>query len=259
MLTLPRAYRSRRFSRIKIHPAPELPLDGAGSRLLKGANCGMGESLPVQLDSSRHRSNCYSPATILIRKYGAARCCTAGFSACRGSDIDFTDRGPSLLFAVLGALAWTEFATRPKVTPGTLMLGLAGACRWALPSPAVNIISRCCLQRRCSALYQFREHGHASRERTMWSLTAIASLVLAAVPVLLLVLVWKAFPSQYGHQQILLELASWSGFELFPPFIAASTRWDICFHSHFPVIFGAKGFSDGESLRRSWVECSCAI
>src|ERR1700692_968093 len=34
--------------------------------------------------------------------------------------------GPSLLFAVLGVLAWTEFASRPTVTPVTLLLGMTG-------------------------------------------------------------------------------------------------------------------------------------
>jgi hypothetical protein len=34
--------------------------------------------------------------------------------------------GPSLLFAVLGALAWIEFACGPKVTPRLFALGMFG-------------------------------------------------------------------------------------------------------------------------------------
>lgn len=103
--------------------------------------------------------------------------------------------GPSLFFAVLGALAWTEFASRPDVTPGTLLMGLAGG--------AAMGVAVTCRQYNLALLpaaaifgaYQFVRHRRTSRGTAMWLVTAIGSLVLASVPVLLLAMLWKGLSS----------------------------------------------------------------
>jgi len=101
--------------------------------------------------------------------------------------------GPSLLFAVLGALAWIEFASDPNTTPrlfalallGGLSMGVAVTCRQynlaLLPAAALFV------------LYQWRSPAY--REKRGWALNAILSVALAVVPVLLMVLVWKGISS----------------------------------------------------------------
>jgi hypothetical protein len=101
--------------------------------------------------------------------------------------------GPSLLFAVLGALAWIEFASDPSATPrlfalgmlGGLSMGVAVTCRQynlaLLPAAALF------------ALYQWRRPAFSDKSR--WPFSAILSLALAVVPVLLMVLVWKGISS----------------------------------------------------------------
>lgn len=101
--------------------------------------------------------------------------------------------GPSLLFAVLGALAWIQFASNPDATPrlfalgllGGLLMGVAVTCRQynlaLLPAAALFI------------LYQWRRP--AFREKSGWNVNAILSYALAAVPVLLMVLAWKGISS----------------------------------------------------------------
>jgi hypothetical protein len=101
--------------------------------------------------------------------------------------------GPSLLFAVLGALAWIEFASDPNTTPrlftlgllGGLSMGVAVTCRQynlaLLPAAALF------------ALCQWRRPAFSDKSR--WPFSAILSLALAAVPVLLMVLVWKGISS----------------------------------------------------------------
>jgi hypothetical protein len=101
--------------------------------------------------------------------------------------------GPSLLFAVLGALAWIEFASDPNTTPrlfalgllGGLSMGVAVTCRQynlaLLPAAALF------------ALYEWRRPAFGEKSR--WAFSAILSLALAAVPVLLMVLVWKGISS----------------------------------------------------------------
>ena len=101
--------------------------------------------------------------------------------------------GPALLFAVLGAITWVECTSRPVVTPallvcemlGGLSLGVSVTCRQyylaLLPAAALW------------ALFQFRRR--APGERSLWAAGALLSLALAAVPVLLLVTVWKGISS----------------------------------------------------------------
>jgi Dolichyl-phosphate-mannose-protein mannosyltransferase len=101
--------------------------------------------------------------------------------------------GPSLLFALLGVLAWTESTSCPKPTRskyalailGGLSMGIAVTCRQyflaLLPAAAIF------------AIYQWRKTD--IREGLRWVCNIIVSLLLAALPLLLLLSVWKNISS----------------------------------------------------------------
>lgn len=101
--------------------------------------------------------------------------------------------GPSLLFALLGVLAWTESASSPKPTRNTFVLamlgglsmGIAVTCRQYFLAllPAVAIF----------AIYQWWRTG--IREDFRWAGGILVSFLLAAVPVLLLLSVWRNISS----------------------------------------------------------------
>lgn len=103
--------------------------------------------------------------------------------------------GPSLLFAVLGALLWTGFASRPRVTPGTLAAGILGGLSMGVAVtcrqynlallPAAGVV----------ALYQFWQLRETSKEKWIWLVSAAVTLMVAAIPVVMLVMVWKGFSS----------------------------------------------------------------
>jgi hypothetical protein len=101
--------------------------------------------------------------------------------------------GPSLLFAVLGALAWTEFASEPNTTPRAVLLGMLGGLSMGL---AVTCRQYYLALPAAAALFAFGQWRRpAFREKSRWAVSAIFSLVLAVVPVLLMVLVWKGISS----------------------------------------------------------------
>lgn len=101
--------------------------------------------------------------------------------------------GPALLFAVLGVLAWTEFAARPNVTPGSLFLGLLGGLSMGLAVTCRQYYLALLPTAALFALYQWRERP--SNEKSRWAVSTIFSLALAIFPVLLMVLVWKGISS----------------------------------------------------------------
>jgi hypothetical protein len=101
--------------------------------------------------------------------------------------------GPSLFFAVLGALAWTEFATRPSVTPGILFLAMLGGLSMGL---AVTCRQYHLALLPAAALFALHEwRGLAVKEKRQWAVRVILSLAFAAIPVLLMVLVWRGISS----------------------------------------------------------------
>lgn len=98
--------------------------------------------------------------------------------------------GPSLLFATLGALAWTEFMSTTTIglgavilgVMGGLSLGVAATCRQyhvALLASAVMVVS----------LHRSR----AAERRWLGSVTL--SLVIATIPIVVLLLIWKGITS----------------------------------------------------------------
>ena len=97
--------------------------------------------------------------------------------------------GPSLLFALCGVLAWTEFASRAKVTPSLFTLGMLGGL-----SMGLAIVSRqyYLALLPAAALFAFCQvNVQISKDKLRWVATVVLSLVLAALPVFLLILVWK--------------------------------------------------------------------
>ncbi len=103
--------------------------------------------------------------------------------------------GPALLFAVLGALAWTEFVSRADFSAnaflfgifGCLSMGVAVTCRQYNLAllPAAGLL----------AALQLARKGWGPGEKWRWALRALFSLSLSAVPVLLLVVAWKGISS----------------------------------------------------------------
>lgn len=103
--------------------------------------------------------------------------------------------GPALLFAVLGALAWTEFVSRAQVTTSNLLLGLAGAvslgvavtCRQYNLAllPAAGVL----------ALYPLWRNEKRTDQRSLWLVCVFVLLVIAVLPVLFLIMVWRGLSS----------------------------------------------------------------
>jgi hypothetical protein len=101
--------------------------------------------------------------------------------------------GPALLFATLGALVWIEFASRSEISPVMLAAGIAGGLSMGISVtcrqynlallPAALIFAVC------------RFRTLRTRQRWMWLARVLVSLAVAAIPVLLLVAIWKGLSS----------------------------------------------------------------
>ncbi|MGA9885477.1 MAG: hypothetical protein WBQ34_17305 [Candidatus Acidiferrales bacterium] len=101
--------------------------------------------------------------------------------------------GPALLFAVLGSVLWVEFVSRTNVASrdlflgftGGLALGLAVTCRQYFLAllPAALLLAIC------------KASGRKLRENWRWYVSVFLSLAAAALPVLLLVFIWKGLSS----------------------------------------------------------------
>ena len=121
--------------------------------------------------------------------------------------------GPALLFALLGVLAWTDSASRPKrVSPallawmvvGGLSIGLSITCRQYFLAllPSAGVLALLLLW------------GRPSERTFEWLGSVFISLTAAVIPALLLVLTWRGIASpgmetgaSYGNYQIGVGLA----------------------------------------------------
>jgi hypothetical protein len=102
--------------------------------------------------------------------------------------------GPSLLFALLGALAWSEYVSRPESAFRTTLLGMLGGLSMgmAVTCRQYNLA----LLPAAAALFVFYYWRRpAIVKNTSSTLGAIFSLTLAALPVFLMVLTWKGISS----------------------------------------------------------------
>jgi len=103
--------------------------------------------------------------------------------------------GPALFFAVIGALAWTEFVSRANLGAGTFIIGILGSLSMGVAVtcrqynlallPAAGLL----------AAYKVATKVWGPGEKWRWAMRAFFSLCMGAVPVLLLVLAWKGISS----------------------------------------------------------------
>lgn len=101
--------------------------------------------------------------------------------------------GPAMVFALLGALAWTESVSRSTITPRVVLLGLIGGLAMGLAIDGRQYYLAMLAAAGTYAMYRWRELGFAAK--SLWLPNAITSLVAACVPVLLLVSIWKGLSS----------------------------------------------------------------
>ncbi|MGA8220164.1 MAG: hypothetical protein WB780_00810 [Candidatus Acidiferrales bacterium] len=148
--------------------------------------------------------------------------------------------GPALLFAVLGAMTWVECASRPVSTPallvwemmGGLSMGVAVTCRqyYLALLPAAAML----------ALFQFRQRDPV--KKPLWATGVILSLAIAALPVLLLVLVWKGIssPGMATGTSYDMVWKARAGVSLLRPILAAFYAAFYFLPLAFPVALGVK-------------------
>ena len=101
--------------------------------------------------------------------------------------------GPSLLFAVWGVLIWSEVASRPNVTPGVLFAGMLGGLSMGVAVTCRQYYLALLPATALFGLYRWREL--AIKEKPRWVVGVILSLAFAALPVILMILVWKGISS----------------------------------------------------------------
>jgi hypothetical protein len=149
--------------------------------------------------------------------------------------------GPSLLFALLGVLAWTESVSHSKATTNSCVLAVLGGL-----SMGVAVTSRqyfLALLPAAVVFAYYRGRRADVRGNPRWVLSVVVSLLFAAVPVLLLILVWRNISSPgvasgatYGH--------TWrasAGLNLSRPIIVAFYTAMYLVPLTFPVMFQLRG------------------
>jgi hypothetical protein len=101
--------------------------------------------------------------------------------------------GPALLFAVLGAMAWIKFASQSQPTRKTLALGIAGGLSMGLAVTCRQYYLA--LLPAAFLLAAFESKGRNVKNDRRWYAVMFISLAAAALPVLLLTLIWKGLSS----------------------------------------------------------------
>jgi hypothetical protein len=101
--------------------------------------------------------------------------------------------GPAMVFALWGALAWTESVSRSTITPRVVLFGLIGGLVIGLAIDGRQYYLAMLAAAGVYAMYRWRELGFEIK--SLWLTNAITSLVAACIPVLLLILIWKGLSS----------------------------------------------------------------
>ncbi len=102
--------------------------------------------------------------------------------------------GPALMFAIVGVLAWTEYACwQGKPNFASLALGIAGGL-------SIGMAITCrqyylALLPAAGLLALLRMKDRAPEQRKFWLGSLIVSLAIAVAPVLLMVLTWRGITS----------------------------------------------------------------
>jgi hypothetical protein len=131
--------------------------------------------------------------------------------------------GPALFFAVIGALAWTEFVSRANSSVTTLIHGMLGCLFLGLAVTCRQYNFALLAAAGLTAALQLQKKVWVAGEKRPFVVHALISLALSLVPVLLLVLVWKgiANPSiESGASYNMVYKAS-AGLNITRPVVAA--------------------------------------
>ena len=99
--------------------------------------------------------------------------------------------GPALFFAVIGALAWTEFVSRANSSGITLAYGLIGGLFLGLSVTCRQYNLALLAAAALTAALPLRTKASAEGEKQRFVVRALLCLALSLVPVLSLVLVWR--------------------------------------------------------------------
>src|SRR5215469_12907358 len=97
--------------------------------------------------------------------------------------------GPALLFAMLGALAWVEFVSRRSVGPTGLLVGIFGGLSMGLAVTSRQYFLALLPAAMLVTIQQ--AWGRSLKASARWYASVLFSLVAAALPVVLLILIWK--------------------------------------------------------------------
>jgi hypothetical protein len=131
--------------------------------------------------------------------------------------------GPALFFAVIGALAWTEFVSRANSRAVTLLYGLLGGLFLGLAVTCRQYNLALLAAAALTFLPQLWTKVWAEGEKKLFVSRALLSFALSLVPVLLLVVVWKgiANPSIESGASYNMMYKAGAGLNLTRPMIAA--------------------------------------
>jgi len=149
--------------------------------------------------------------------------------------------GPALLFAMLGVLLWIESASRPAVSSSSLLLLMVGGLSMGV---AVSCRQYYLALFPAAALFGVvRVWTLASKEKIVQLLGIILSLVVASVPVILLIFVWRGLTSPgvaSGTSHPGLDWKVYAGLSVFRPVLAAFYSGFYLLSLTFPIVWRAR-------------------
>lgn len=131
--------------------------------------------------------------------------------------------GPALFFAVIGALAWTEFVSRADSRTTTLLYGLLGGLFLGISVTCRQYNLALLAAAGLTAVLQLWTKVWVEGEKRPFLVRALLSLAVSLVPVLLLIQVWKGIASpsiESGTSYNMMYKAS-AGLNLTRPLIVA--------------------------------------
>jgi 4-amino-4-deoxy-L-arabinose transferase-like glycosyltransferase len=101
--------------------------------------------------------------------------------------------GPALLFAILGAIAWIEFSANDNILPDGVALGLTGGLLMGIAVASRQYYLALLPAAALFAIWEMRLD--IQRRSWFWRIGTVVCLALAAVPMLLVVMIWHGATS----------------------------------------------------------------
>ena len=131
--------------------------------------------------------------------------------------------GPALFFAVIGALAWTEFISRTNSGAITVLYGLLGGLFLGLSVTCRQYNLALLVAAALTTVLPLRTKVWAEGEKRPFLVRTLLSLALSIVPVVLLVLIWNgiASPSMESGASYNMMYKASAGLNLTRPLIVA--------------------------------------